>query len=162
MGVRSNYDEKQYSIINQRIDQYFARIYFMWMIGLTISALNLRVSGYQLNGITFSLSNQDALQGLFFLAVYFYYAAIIFNAITFGSQYGVPSIHIYRRVIYISLGNKKYLRGRSVRDIQNIKRLARVWYTIIAIFFLLSFLLPFFQIAIFEVEPLFKAVNLLF
>jgi hypothetical protein len=66
MGVRPPRNSEQQKSFNAFGERMMGRIYLLWLVGIFIGALSLRIQKYSVGGFEFSIENQDVLQGLVF------------------------------------------------------------------------------------------------
>jgi hypothetical protein len=101
-----------------------ARVYGFWLLGLIVGAVQLRPTSVSLAGVSFTLENPETVQGLIFLASICSYAPLYWAGVPFQGL-PAPSVLRKRRAIYLLLGRKRTLRGKSKEQRQWLKTAAK-------------------------------------
>jgi hypothetical protein len=137
MGVRPPRNSEQQKSFNAFGERMMGRIYLLWLVGIFIGALSLRIQKYSVGGFEFSIENQDIL------------------------QFPTGNHAVIRTVLYHSLGSKKTLRGLSLAQLKVRRRMARGLLKLMRALALILLLLPLMQILLWHHSALFEAAKLI-
>jgi|SRR5882724_1330322 len=162
MGVRPNINQKMIDTANERWDKAIGRIYGLWLVGVMIGAVHIKMEKFGAAGFEFTIEKPEAVQGMMFLTCFAYYLFLIGTAILFVIQYTTTNRHILRRVIYVALGTKKTLKGKDPDQIVVLKKVAKATYGFFMLIVVIAAMLPAIHIVIFEREPVKQAASLFF
>ncbi len=162
MGVRPAKNERMTEYANERLDKMLGRIYIAWTMGILISAINLKITKVGSSGFEFEISDPTIIPGILFVICLILYIGMLGTTIMFVSQYRFANKGIIRKVLFTALGKRTTLIGRSYRDVQIIKKVARVLLNAIIVFMLFVLCMPLAHILIFEHDVLSKALLLFF
>jgi len=163
MGLRQVSNPEITKTINRLGDKLLARIYVLWLIGIFVGALHLKLEKYSVAGIEFKIEQQGLLQGLIFTGVIACYIAVICIFTIYGMQGQVGTTYpMKRQALYRACGKRKSFKGLNRSSLQNIKKLARISIAAGLLFGLIVTLLPLLQIIIFEGDSVLTALGQIF
>src|SRR5262245_32489930 len=111
---------------DQRLSKALGRLYIIWLSGIAIGVVKLKVEKVQVGGVEYSIQNPEVIQGLVFLACILYYVGIFGWALIMSAEYVLPTRTFSRRFVYAALGRRKTFRNVSQAQLRIIRETARV------------------------------------
>jgi hypothetical protein len=140
MGVRAPIDKHALAQAMALADKQQARIYALWIIGIFVGILDVKVQSLSVTGMSLLVGKPELIQGLLFWAALLFYIALIARTIATLALTTPSNFAERRRSLYYALGSRKTLRGRSTINIRLTKGLARglsVTYLLLQLFYTL-------------------------
>jgi hypothetical protein len=159
MAVKPRFNQALEDKANERIDKQISRIYLVWVIGIVMGAIRLKLEKFEYGGLSFTPENSEKLQGIIFLVCIFMYIAMIGIVLLLTTQFVTTDRALKRRVLYGALDHKKTLIGRDKGTVYVFKKKARVLYFFMRSFLILAFFLPLFHIVFFQQAVLLTGVD---
>jgi hypothetical protein len=165
MSVRGSFDWQESEKQDEWFQQQIKRIYFLWLCGIAVGALKLKPASISAAGVSYSIQNSDAIQGLVFIGCLLAYGAIILKLYVWRLEGpAAGNVRLVRRMLFstIRVWGKGTLQSKTINEIRQLKKIARrrlqIWMGIISV----SVYVPIVHIAIWEREPLWLGLKAIF
>jgi hypothetical protein len=162
MAVKPRFNDTLVDKANERADKQLARIYVVWLLGIIVGAIQLKVEKIEYGGISFVVDQTDTLQGLVYVLCVVMYVGLFGSLLMFSTQYLFTQTALKRRILYAALDSKKSLINRPQRDLIRIKTTARFYYRCAFVFLGSAALLPLLHIMFLQQSQLFQGIDVIF
>jgi hypothetical protein len=136
-------------------------VYWFWLIGIIVGAVQLKLTGVSVAGVSFTLEKPEIIQGIIFIACIASYVPFYWVGVRLQ---GLPerSILRKRRAIYILLGRKRTFRGKSKDQLKRLKVAAKGALCYNNFAWLIYYYLPLTHILIFRHDAVWAALKVFF